>query len=155
MCVKPLNLSSISYHLQPKPINWQLINTGWMSVFVAFRLNFRSVPSLVNDSLLQFCWATYWQDYENQAVTSPLPQGVLDFLAAMTTSDRAVIYTDWSFDLVLHSWMRSLRLEHFRLNAMDAEQQKFIPTPNWSPCSGTAAHHTTRSSNGCLLPRIF
>ena len=25
ICVKPLNLSSISYHLQPKPINWQLI----------------------------------------------------------------------------------------------------------------------------------
>ena len=25
---------------------------------------FRSLPSLVNDSLLQFCWATNWQDYE-------------------------------------------------------------------------------------------
>lgn len=37
----------------------------------------------------------------NQAVPSPLPQGVQDFLAAMTTFDRAVIYTDGSFDLLL------------------------------------------------------
>ncbi len=36
----------------------------------------------------------------SQVVPSSLPQGVLDFLAAMTTTDTTVIYTDGSFDLV-------------------------------------------------------